>query len=141
MLAVFHADGPNAATFKAHQDRLLDYLWISADGMKMQGYNGSQLWDTAFSVQAILETGLVEESRECLTRAYEFIDISQVREDVPQNEKYYRHISKGCVDAAVVCAAMLTWARVQCLALLDTRPRLAHCRLVRGGGVMDALTC
>ncbi len=67
--------------------------------MKMQGYNGSQLWDTAFSVQAILETGLIEESRECLTRAYDFIDISQVREDVPENEKYYRHISNGYVAA------------------------------------------
>jgi hypothetical protein len=26
--------------------------------MKMQGYNGSQLWDTAFSLQAIMDTGL-----------------------------------------------------------------------------------
>jgi cycloartenol synthase len=29
-----------------------DYLWVAEDGMKMQGYNGSQLWDTAFTVQA-----------------------------------------------------------------------------------------
>lgn len=31
--------------------RLFDYLWVAEDGMKMQGYNGSQLWDTAFAVQ------------------------------------------------------------------------------------------
>ena len=31
---------------------LFDYLWVAEDGMKMQGYNGSQLWDTAFAVQA-----------------------------------------------------------------------------------------
>lgn len=30
---------------------LFDYLWVAEDGMKMQGYNGSQLWDTAFAVQ------------------------------------------------------------------------------------------
>jgi squalene cyclase len=31
--------------------RLFDYLWVAEDGMKMQGYNGSQLWDTAFAAQ------------------------------------------------------------------------------------------
>ena len=31
--------------------RLFDYLWVAEDGMKMQGYNGSQLWDTSFAVQ------------------------------------------------------------------------------------------
>lgn len=77
MLSVYHADGPDAPHFKAHQARLLDYLWLSADGMKMQGYNGSQLWDTAFSIQAILETGLVEESRDCLSLAYDYIDVCQ----------------------------------------------------------------
>jgi lanosterol synthase len=95
MLAVFHADGPDAPNFRAHQERLKDYMWLSEDGMKMQGYNGSQLWDTAFSVQAILETGLTEVAHDTLTRAYEFIDGAQVMEDVPNNEKYYRHISKG----------------------------------------------
>lgn len=34
--------------------RLFDYLWVAEDGMKMQGYNGSQLWDTSFAVQARL---------------------------------------------------------------------------------------
>ena len=34
--------------------RLYDYLWLAEDGMKMQGYNGSQLWDTAFAVQVQL---------------------------------------------------------------------------------------
>lgn len=40
--------------FKLHQSRVYDYLWLAGDGMKMQGYNGSQLWDTAFSLQAIM---------------------------------------------------------------------------------------
>lgn len=58
MLCVYYAHGPDSEQFKAHVPRLFDYLWLSDDGMKMQGYNGSQLWDTAFAVQAIIDTGL-----------------------------------------------------------------------------------
>ena len=32
-------------TFQKHLLRVGDYLWVSEDGMKMQGYNGSQCWD------------------------------------------------------------------------------------------------
>lgn len=63
--------------------------------MKMQGYNGSQLWDTAFAVQAIVETNMVNDVAETLQRASDYIDITQVDEDVDQLDKYYRHISKG----------------------------------------------
>eukprot|EP00003_Mantamonas_plastica_P021742 TRINITY_DN3566_c0_g1_i3.p1 TRINITY_DN3566_c0_g1~~TRINITY_DN3566_c0_g1_i3.p1 ORF type:complete len:393 (-),score=104.98 TRINITY_DN3566_c0_g1_i3:150-1328(-) len=72
-----------------------DYLWMAEDGMKMQGYNGSQLWDTAFAVQAISESGLAHKFRNCIEKAHDYIDISQVRVDVDQREKYYRHASKG----------------------------------------------
>ena len=51
MLSIFWAEGPDSQNFKKHQERIKDYLWISHDGMKMQGYNGSQLWDTAFCLQ------------------------------------------------------------------------------------------
>src|SRR5262249_56819944 len=33
------------------------YLWDGHDGMKMQGYNSSELWDTAFALQALLAAG------------------------------------------------------------------------------------
>lgn len=56
MLAVWFAEG-NSEHFRRHQERVPDYLWLAPDGMKMQGYNGSQLWDTAFCVQAIVEVG------------------------------------------------------------------------------------
>ena len=35
--------------------RVRDYLWLGRDGMKMNGTNGSQLWDTAFTIQAFTE--------------------------------------------------------------------------------------
>ena len=62
---------------RRHLPRLLDYLWLAEDGMKMQGYSGSQLWDTAFAVQAVLSTGLAPEYSQCLQRAHAFIDRSQ----------------------------------------------------------------
>jgi len=63
--------------------------------MKMQGYNGSQLWDTAFSLQAIIETGLGYEFESVLRKGHDYLDIAQVREDMPNNQRFYRHISKG----------------------------------------------
>jgi hypothetical protein len=47
--------------------------------MKMQGYNGSQLWDTTFAVQAITATGLGTEFAECLRRAHAYVDATQAR--------------------------------------------------------------
>lgn len=59
--------------------RIYDYLWLAEDGLKMQGYNGSQLWDTSFAVQAIAESGLVTEAAGCLRKAHQYVHNSQVR--------------------------------------------------------------
>ncbi|KAJ4809906.1 Terpene cyclase/mutase family member [Rhynchospora pubera] len=89
-------EDPNSEAFKLHIPRIYDYLWIAEDGMKMQGYNGSQLWDTAFTVQAIYATGLVEEYAPTLYKAHNYVKHSQVLEDCPGDLSYwYRHISKG----------------------------------------------
>ncbi|XP_027337244.1 cycloartenol synthase-like [Abrus precatorius] len=89
-------EDPNSKAFKFHLPRIYDYLWIAEDGMKMQGYNGSQLWDTAFAVQAIISTNLIEEYGPTLKKAHTFIKNSQVLEDCPGDlNKWYRHISKG----------------------------------------------
>ena len=45
-----------------------------------QGYNGSQLWDVAFAVQAILATKLVDEYSSMLKKAHNFIKNTQVRQ-------------------------------------------------------------
>ncbi|KAJ3699987.1 hypothetical protein LUZ61_003692 [Rhynchospora tenuis] len=89
-------EDPNSEAFKLHIPRIYDYLWIAEDGMKMQGYNGSQLWDTAFTVQAINATGLVAEYAPTLFKAHNYVKHSQVLEDCPGDLNYwYRHISKG----------------------------------------------
>ena len=48
------------------------------DDNVMQGYNGSQLWDTAFAVQAIISTNIAEEYGQTLRKAHEYIKDSQV---------------------------------------------------------------
>uniref|UniRef100_A0A5B7BS55 Terpene cyclase/mutase family member n=2 Tax=Davidia involucrata TaxID=16924 RepID=A0A5B7BS55_DAVIN len=89
-------DNPNSEVNKLHLSRIKDYLWMAEDGMKMQGYNGSQLWDVTFAVQAILATNLVDEYDSMLKRAHEFIKISQVKANSSGNfSSWYRHISKG----------------------------------------------
>ncbi|KAF5939255.1 hypothetical protein HYC85_023514 [Camellia sinensis] len=72
-------DDPNSMANQLHLSRIKDYLWVAEDGMKMQGYNGSQLWDVAFAVQAILSTNLVDEYGSMLKKSHEFIRISQAR--------------------------------------------------------------
>jgi len=89
-------EDPSSEAIKLHLSRIKDYLWVAEDGMKMQGYNGSQFWDVAFAVQAILATNLVDEYGSTLKKAHEFIKNSQVRVDSSGDlSSWYRHISKG----------------------------------------------
>ncbi|XP_031373980.1 cycloartenol synthase-like isoform X2 [Punica granatum] len=89
-------EDPKSAAYKRHLSRIKDYLWLAEDGMKMQGYNGSQLWDVTFAVQAILSTGLVDEYGSTLKKAHDFIKNTQIRENSSGDlSQWYRHISGG----------------------------------------------
>ncbi|XP_077393557.1 lanosterol synthase [Festucalex cinctus] len=97
MLVRWYMDGPSSAAFREHVSRIADYLWLGLDGMKMQGTNGSQLWDTCFAVQAFLEAGAQDdpELAECLRRAHQFLTVTQIPDNPPDYQKYYRQMSKG----------------------------------------------
>ncbi|KAK7390528.1 hypothetical protein VNO78_25836 [Psophocarpus tetragonolobus] len=89
-------ENPNSQAFKCHISRIKDYLWMAEDGMKMQAYNGSQLWDVVLSVKAILATNLEDEYDSMLKKANNFIRCSQITANSSSNPSYwYRHISKG----------------------------------------------
>ncbi|XP_055425836.1 lanosterol synthase isoform X2 [Bubalus kerabau] len=96
MLVRWRVDGPASAVFQEHVSRIPDYLWLGLDGMKMQGTNGSQIWDTAFAIQALLEAGAQHrpEFWSCLQKAHEYLRISQVPDNFPDYQKYYRHMNK-----------------------------------------------
>ncbi|XP_063197639.1 lanosterol synthase isoform X3 [Chroicocephalus ridibundus] len=97
MLVRWFVDGKNSPAFQEHVSRIPDYLWLGLDGMKMQGTNGSQLWDTAFAIQAFLEAEAqkMPEFTSCLQNAYEFLRFTQIPENPPDYQKYYRHMNKG----------------------------------------------
>jgi lanosterol synthase len=80
-LVVWLVDGPESLTFKKHLERIPDFMWMSAEGMMMNGTNGSQLWDTAFTVQALIESGIAHEpvAKESMVKALEFLDDCQVK--------------------------------------------------------------
>ncbi|KAM7477499.1 hypothetical protein LguiA_025712 [Lonicera macranthoides] len=88
-------DDPNSTANKFHLLRMKDYLWVAEDGMKMQGYNGSQLRDVVFAVQATLASNITDD--ECglvLRKAHNFIKISQ-KNSFGDLSFWHRHISKG----------------------------------------------
>ncbi|KAJ1187903.1 hypothetical protein NDU88_004668 [Pleurodeles waltl] len=97
MLVRWYVEGPTSPAFQEHVSRIPDYLWLGLDGMKMQGTNGSQLWDTAFAAQAFLEAGAQgqKEFTSCLKKAHEFFRITQVPDNPPNYQKYYRQMNKG----------------------------------------------
>ncbi|XP_027950561.1 lanosterol synthase isoform X2 [Eumetopias jubatus] len=97
MLVRWYVDGPASSAFQEHISRIPDYLWLGLDGMKMQGTNGSQVWDTSFAIQALLEAGAQHrpEFSSSLQEAHEFLRISQVPDSPPDYQKYYRQMSKG----------------------------------------------
>ncbi|XP_021896494.1 beta-amyrin synthase-like [Carica papaya] len=94
MLACW-VENPLGDYFKKHLARIPDYLWVAEDGMKMQSF-GSQAWDTAFAIQALLASNLAHEIPNVIKRGHDFLKKSQVKENPSDDFKsMYRHISKG----------------------------------------------
>ena len=90
-------DGPGSYSVRRHIDRLNDYMWMKHEGMLMNGTNGVQVWDTAFIIQAVVVAGFAEDPKwkPMLMRALEFLEDHQMTEEVPDQEKVYRHRRKG----------------------------------------------
>lgn len=95
-------------TVQNHIMRVPDYLWVAEDGMKMQGYNGSQCWDTSFCAQALYEAGLLDQFPETSTKIWSYLERTQILStEVSQaspayqyeanhyRNQFYRHISEG----------------------------------------------
>ena len=113
MLSAYHAagggkKGTGCASFQKHLLRIPDYLWVSEDGMKMQGYNGSQGWDASFTMQALAEAGLVDAFEHTCCQAYSYLERTQILcspasrespayayESPDLRQKYFRHVSEG----------------------------------------------
>ncbi|KAI9375475.1 terpenoid cyclases/protein prenyltransferase alpha-alpha toroid [Aspergillus egyptiacus] len=97
MIVCYIRDGPDAYSVRRHRERLEDFLWVNGEGMLANGTNGVMCWDTAFAIQAAHAAGLAEDPcwKPMLTRALEFLDAQQIREDCVDAEICYRHRRKG----------------------------------------------
>ncbi|XP_072065504.1 lupeol synthase [Arachis hypogaea] len=94
LLVHWHED-PNSEAYKLHLARIPDYFWVAEDGLKIVAL-GSQTWDVAFSIQAILACDLSAEYGPMLKKAHQFLKASQICEDPPGDfSAMHRHISKG----------------------------------------------
>ncbi|NOQ13915.1 MAG: hypothetical protein GQ583_05465 [Methyloprofundus sp.] len=90
-ICVWHAYGKESEQFKKHVARWYDYLWVAEDGMKMSGYNGSQLWDVAFTTRAMLESDLGLLFPETINKSYQFIDNMQILTEHETHQEFFRH--------------------------------------------------
>jgi lanosterol synthase len=97
LLASYIQEGPDAYSVRRHRQRMEDFLWMKDEGMLMNGTNGVQNWDTAFTIQAVLDAGLAEDShwKPMLVKALEYLEDQQTLEDRVDQEKCYRHPTKG----------------------------------------------
>jgi lanosterol synthase len=96
-LACYIQEGPNAYSVKRHRERMADFMWMKNEGMLMNGTNGVQCWDTAFTIQAVMDAGLAEDPkyRKMLMKALEFLEDQQIRENVDDQAICYRQQRKG----------------------------------------------
>merc|ERR1719232_1981847 len=80
MVSAFHAANYNLLhpTVQNHMMRIPDYLWVAEDGMKMQGYNGSQCWDTSFAIQAVWECGAIEKFPVLSSKVWAYLERTQI---------------------------------------------------------------
>ncbi|KAF9578641.1 Lanosterol synthase (Oxidosqualene--lanosterol cyclase), partial [Lunasporangiospora selenospora] len=97
MLSVFYEEGPDSEAFKKHVKNNIDFMWISKGGMMMNGTNGSQLWDTALMIQALIESGLAEEPQfhDSMKNGLSFLDNCQIKRNPPFMKEGHRDPTLG----------------------------------------------
>lgn len=78
-LCCFIEEGPDAHSVKQHRKRFQDFLFMTDRGLLMCGTNGVQVWDTAFTIQALYAAGLASkpEYHDMLDKALAFLDDQQ----------------------------------------------------------------
>ncbi|KMP02262.1 hypothetical protein CIRG_10085 [Coccidioides immitis RMSCC 2394] len=97
MVVYFASKGPDSYEFKQARQGIAENMWVNHEGMFCNGTNGIQCWDTAFTIQAVIEAGLAQDDkwRPMLLKALQFLDDQQIREEVPRQYREYRHPRKG----------------------------------------------
>ncbi len=97
LIACYIREGADSYSVKRHRERLPEYLWMKNEGMLVNGTNGVQTWDTSWLVQAVMEAGLAADPTwtPMLTKALEFLDDQQMRDNCREQDLCYRQQRKG----------------------------------------------
>ena len=97
LLVCYLEEGPDSYSVQRLRKRMYEFLWLSGEGMMMNGTNGVQTWDTAFLIQAVVEAGLASDPkwRRTLIKALEFLDDQQMVQEIPNLAACYRQRRKG----------------------------------------------
>ena len=97
MVMHYASKGPESYEFRRAQQALHENLWVNQDGLFCNGTNGIQCWDTAFTIQAVVEANLAADERwqPMLISALQFLESQQMRHEVPRQFREYRHRRKG----------------------------------------------
>jgi lanosterol synthase len=138
-LCCYIKEGPESYSFRRHLERLNDYMWVNREGMMMNGTNGVQVWDTSFTIQALVEAGLAEDPKwkPMLTNALEYLEHEQIRDEVRDRELCYRQSRKGAwpfstkVQGYTVsdCTAEALKATLQLQKLHGYKPLISETRI------------
>ncbi|KAF9972123.1 Lanosterol synthase (Oxidosqualene--lanosterol cyclase) [Actinomortierella ambigua] len=96
-LATWYEEGPDSEAFRRHVDANIDFMWMSQDGMMMNGTNGSQLWDAALTIQGVIESGLAEEKQNhsSMLKGLEFLDHCQIKQNPLHRAEAHRDPTLG----------------------------------------------
>jgi squalene/oxidosqualene cyclase-like protein len=94
-MLVWHFVRPDGEEVRQHRETLSQYLYHAKDGIKMNGYQSSETWDTAFAVQAIAATGYLERNAVMLQKAGQFLSAAQILTNPSQYQHYFRHPTRG----------------------------------------------
>jgi squalene/oxidosqualene cyclase-like protein len=95
-LLVHHFDEPGGPEFERALEALDAYLRMNSGVLEFQGYNSSELWDTAFALQALAAAdeggpGVAT----AISRGLEYVERTQVREELPGGAKHFRDPARG----------------------------------------------
>ena len=95
---VHHFRDPGGDEERRGMAALDEYLFETERAIKMNGYNSTALWDTAFAIQALRAAGPSRRDPRAvvaLERAHAFLGEQQIRTELPDHERHFRHASLG----------------------------------------------
>jgi lanosterol synthase len=97
MVCSAHVEGNESDAVQKHLTSLNEFLWMGPDGMEMTATNGTQVWDTVFVANALIESGMADlpENRESVVRILDFLDKEQMCEDTRHYPKDNRQPTNG----------------------------------------------